>query len=99
MFVRCVSDVLLRVLLIVQQLLQENKHGSKRDIYYMHPSVFRGDSFGVLGSVMGLYVFLYPVIKDMILNSEFVFLEDGDTGLTVLLILQCRTVGCGPSNQ
>ncbi|XP_063950596.1 meiotic recombination protein SPO11-1-like isoform X2 [Daucus carota subsp. sativus] len=35
-------DVLLRVLLIVQQLLQENKHGSKRDIFYMHPSVFRG---------------------------------------------------------
>ncbi|CAN1135761.1 Meiotic recombination protein SPO11-1 [Linum perenne] len=33
-------DVLLRVLLIVQKLLQENRHGSKRDIYYMHPSVF-----------------------------------------------------------
>ncbi|XP_042478988.1 meiotic recombination protein SPO11-1 [Macadamia integrifolia] len=33
-------DVLLRVLHIVQQLLQENKHGSKRDIYYMHPSIF-----------------------------------------------------------
>ncbi|OMO83734.1 Spo11/DNA topoisomerase VI, subunit A [Corchorus capsularis] len=37
-------DVLLRVLLIVQQLLQENKHGSKRDIYYMHPSVFSDQS-------------------------------------------------------
>ncbi|KAF8019666.1 hypothetical protein BT93_G0376 [Corymbia citriodora subsp. variegata] len=37
-------DVLLRVLLIVQQLLQENRHGSKRDIYYMHPSVFRDQS-------------------------------------------------------
>ncbi|KAL3643073.1 hypothetical protein CASFOL_013888 [Castilleja foliolosa] len=34
-------DIFLRVLLIVQQLLQENKHGSKRDIYYMHPSVFK----------------------------------------------------------
>ncbi|XP_031120100.1 meiotic recombination protein SPO11-1 [Ipomoea triloba] len=34
-------DVLLRVLLIVQQLLQENRHGSKRDIYYMHPSIFK----------------------------------------------------------
>ncbi|CAN6557685.1 unnamed protein product [Malus baccata var. baccata] len=33
-------DVLLKVLLIVQQLLQENRHGSKRDIYYMHPSIF-----------------------------------------------------------
>uniref|UniRef100_A0A6N2NAI5 Spo11/DNA topoisomerase VI subunit A N-terminal domain-containing protein n=1 Tax=Salix viminalis TaxID=40686 RepID=A0A6N2NAI5_SALVM len=33
-------DVLLRVLVIVQKLLQENRHGSKRDIYYMHPSVF-----------------------------------------------------------
>ncbi|KAJ9153924.1 hypothetical protein P3X46_027312 [Hevea brasiliensis] len=37
-------DVLLRVLLIVQQLLQENRHGSKRDIYYMHPSVFSDQS-------------------------------------------------------
>ncbi|KAK4849828.1 hypothetical protein QYF36_001238 [Acer negundo] len=37
-------DVLLRVLLIVQQLLQENKHGSKRDIFYMHPSVFSEQS-------------------------------------------------------
>ncbi|KAJ7960923.1 meiotic recombination protein SPO11-1 [Quillaja saponaria] len=37
-------DVLLRVLLIVQQLLHENKHGSKRDIYYMHPSVFSDQS-------------------------------------------------------
>ncbi|WOL02563.1 meiotic recombination protein SPO11-1 [Canna indica] len=36
----CRLDVLLKVLLIIQQLLQENKHGSKRDIYYMHPSVF-----------------------------------------------------------
>ncbi|CAL1384727.1 unnamed protein product [Linum trigynum] len=33
-------DVLLRVLVIVQKLLQEDRHGSKRDIYYMHPSVF-----------------------------------------------------------
>ncbi|GLU23915.1 hypothetical protein SLE2022_398890 [Rubroshorea leprosula] len=37
-------DVLLRVLLIVQQLLQENRHGSKRDIYYMHPLVFSEQS-------------------------------------------------------
>eukprot|EP00257_Ricinus_communis_P026368 XP_025013782.1 meiotic recombination protein SPO11-1 [Ricinus communis] len=37
-------DVMLRVLVIVQQLLQENKHGSKRDIYYMHPSVFSDQS-------------------------------------------------------
>nr|GMC53422.1 meiotic recombination protein SPO11-1 [Ipomoea batatas] len=35
------AHVLLRVLLIVQQLLQENRHGSKRDIYYMHPSIFK----------------------------------------------------------
>ncbi|KAI3745551.1 hypothetical protein L6452_07951 [Arctium lappa] len=40
----CRLDILLRVLLIVQQLLQENRHGSKRDIYYMHPSVFREQS-------------------------------------------------------
>ncbi|GMN62319.1 hypothetical protein TIFTF001_031410 [Ficus carica] len=39
-----VLDVLLRVLLIVQKLLQENKHGSKRDIYYMHPAVFSEQS-------------------------------------------------------
>jgi len=37
------SDMLLRVLLIVQQLLQENRHASKRDIYYMHPSAFKGE--------------------------------------------------------
>ncbi|XP_051178274.1 meiotic recombination protein SPO11-1 [Lolium perenne] len=33
-------NVLLRVLLVVQQLLQENKHCSKRDIYYMYPTIF-----------------------------------------------------------
>ncbi|MED6174064.1 hypothetical protein PIB30_065349 [Stylosanthes scabra] len=38
------SDVMLRVLLIVQKLLQENRHCSKRDIYYMHPSVFSDQS-------------------------------------------------------
>ncbi|KAL9682925.1 hypothetical protein QQ045_014737 [Rhodiola kirilowii] len=32
--------VLLQVLLIVQKLLQENRHASKRDIYYMHPGLF-----------------------------------------------------------
>ncbi|XP_023536168.1 meiotic recombination protein SPO11-1 [Cucurbita pepo subsp. pepo] len=37
-------DVLLRVLLIIQQLLRENRHSSKRDIYYMHPSVFTDQS-------------------------------------------------------
>ncbi|KAL3508379.1 hypothetical protein ACH5RR_027780 [Cinchona calisaya] len=37
-------DVLLRVLRIVQTLLQENRHGSKRDIYYMHPTVFKEQS-------------------------------------------------------
>lgn len=40
-FNRC-ADVLLRVLLVVQQLLQQNKHCSKRDIYYMYPSIFQG---------------------------------------------------------
>ncbi|XP_040377862.1 meiotic recombination protein SPO11-1 isoform X2 [Oryza brachyantha] len=34
-------NVLLRVLLVVQQLLQQNKHCSKRDIYYMYPSIFQ----------------------------------------------------------
>ncbi|CAN6470625.1 unnamed protein product [Victoria cruziana] len=33
-------DVLLRVLSVIQQLLQENKHSSKRDIYYMYPTIF-----------------------------------------------------------
>nr|XP_027063648.1 meiotic recombination protein SPO11-1-like isoform X1 [Coffea arabica]XP_027127642.1 meiotic recombination protein SPO11-1-like isoform X1 [Coffea arabica] len=37
-------DVLLRVLLVVQTLLQQNRHGSKRDIYYMHPTVFKEQS-------------------------------------------------------
>ncbi|KAJ8766542.1 hypothetical protein K2173_023789 [Erythroxylum novogranatense] len=36
--------VLLRVLLIVQRLLQENRNVSKRDIYYMHPSLFSEQS-------------------------------------------------------
>lgn len=36
------SGVLLRVFMIIQQLLQENKHASKRDIYYMQPSIFKG---------------------------------------------------------
>ncbi|PHU12941.1 Meiotic recombination protein SPO11-1 [Capsicum chinense] len=45
-------DILLRVLLIVQQLLQENRHGSKRDIYYMHPTLFKGKS----GSIFGVLV-------------------------------------------
>ncbi|KMZ62565.1 hypothetical protein ZOSMA_454G00050 [Zostera marina] len=35
-------DIMLRVLSIIQQLLQENKHGTKRDIYYMQPSIFLG---------------------------------------------------------
>ncbi|RDX71419.1 Meiotic recombination protein SPO11-1, partial [Mucuna pruriens] len=36
--------VMFRVLLIVQKLLQENKHSSKRDIYYTYPSVFLDQS-------------------------------------------------------
>ncbi|XP_074320172.1 meiotic recombination protein SPO11-1 isoform X2 [Silene latifolia] len=38
------TNVLLRVLLIVQQLLQENRHASKRDIYYTYPSIFSDQS-------------------------------------------------------
>ncbi|XP_052289011.1 meiotic recombination protein SPO11-1 isoform X3 [Citrus sinensis] len=37
-------DILLSVLLIVQKLLQENIHMSKRDIYYMHPSLYSEQS-------------------------------------------------------
>ncbi|XP_062212439.1 meiotic recombination protein SPO11-1 isoform X2 [Phragmites australis] len=40
LLLRKIKDVLLRVLLVVQQLLQQNKHCSKRDIYYMYPSLF-----------------------------------------------------------
>lgn len=54
-----ISDVLLRVLLIVQQLLQENRHGSKRDIYYMHPSVFSGKYELSFGPNFKWYFFLY----------------------------------------
>ena len=54
-----ISDVLLRVLLIVQQLLQENRHGSKRDIYYMHPSVFSGKSELSFSPNFKWYFFLY----------------------------------------
>ena len=60
-----ISDVLLRVLLIVQQLLQENRHGSKRDIYYMHPSVFSGKSELSFSPNFKWYFFLYssfPII-------------------------------------
>ncbi|WVY91647.1 hypothetical protein V8G54_037161, partial [Vigna mungo] len=38
------SVVMLRVMLIVQKLLQENKHSSKRDIYYTYPSLFLDQS-------------------------------------------------------
>ncbi|KAK9689475.1 hypothetical protein RND81_09G061700 [Saponaria officinalis] len=38
------TNVLLRVLLIVQQLLQENRHASKRDIFYTYPSIFSDQS-------------------------------------------------------
>ncbi|XP_020583823.1 meiotic recombination protein SPO11-1 isoform X4 [Phalaenopsis equestris] len=38
----CRLYILLRVLMIIQQLLLENKHGSKRDIYYMEQSIFTG---------------------------------------------------------
>ncbi|KAK3010043.1 hypothetical protein RJ639_012812 [Escallonia herrerae] len=37
-------DALLRVLLVVQQLLQENRHESKRDIYYIYPAFFQEQS-------------------------------------------------------
>ncbi|OQU90969.1 hypothetical protein SORBI_3001G087000 [Sorghum bicolor] len=40
LLLRRIKDVLLRVLLVVQKLLQQNKHCSKRDIYYMYPSIF-----------------------------------------------------------
>ncbi|CAJ1971504.1 unnamed protein product [Sphenostylis stenocarpa] len=36
--------VMLRVMLVVQKLLQENKHSSKRDIYYTYPSLFLDQS-------------------------------------------------------
>ncbi|KAI3945273.1 hypothetical protein MKX01_035034 [Papaver californicum] len=34
-------NVLIRVLLIIQKLLQENKHGSKRDILHVSICIFR----------------------------------------------------------
>lgn len=36
------AAVLLRVLSIIQLLLQQNKHASKRDIFYMDPALFVG---------------------------------------------------------
>ncbi|KAG0493116.1 hypothetical protein HPP92_006514, partial [Vanilla planifolia] len=36
----CRLSIILKVLLIVQKLHQEHKHVSKRDIYYMEPSLF-----------------------------------------------------------
>ncbi|XP_073265416.1 meiotic recombination protein SPO11-1 isoform X3 [Populus alba] len=68
----CRIDVLLRVLVIVQKLLQENRHGSKRDIYYMHPSVFSGLCWKRVGTsrlVMGWLRFLEAGRKFDCINS------------------------------
>jgi hypothetical protein len=35
--------VMLRVLQIIQLLLQQNRHASKRDVYYTDPAVFLGE--------------------------------------------------------
>nr|GLL17645.1 meiotic recombination protein SPO11-1 isoform X3 [Ipomoea trifida] len=61
-------DVLLRVLLIVQQLLQENRHGSKRDIYYMHPSIFKA---------VGLYFLNY--YKDIISVAQYILVVEKES--------------------
>lgn len=43
-------DVLLHLLMIIQKLLLENRHASKRDIYYMHPGLFLGEFYIMIGS-------------------------------------------------
>lgn len=57
-------DVLLHVLLIIQKLLQENRHASKRDIYYMHPGLFLGDFNIMTGSS-------YAISSSMLLRDVF----------------------------
>jgi meiotic recombination protein SPO11 len=34
---------MLRVLQIVQQLLQQNRHATKRDVYYSDPAILKGE--------------------------------------------------------
>jgi meiotic recombination protein SPO11 len=34
---------MLRVLQIVQQLLQQNRHATKRDVYYSNPAILKGE--------------------------------------------------------
>lgn len=61
--------------MIVQKLLQENRHGSKRDIYYMHPSVFSGE----------FKTFLTLEDRDMVLVRRYIILS-----CTIqLLIMRC----------
>ncbi|ERN17750.1 hypothetical protein AMTRI_Chr10g2700 [Amborella trichopoda] len=52
-------DVLLRVLLITQKLLLEGKHASKRDIYYMHPSIFIADQANVDRAISDTCILLH----------------------------------------
>lgn len=55
------SVVMLRVMLIVQKLLQENKHSSKRDIYYTYPSLFLGE-FRFAGWILFFTVMWEPLV-------------------------------------
>lgn len=62
------TDVLLRVLMVVQQLLQENRHASKRDIYYMNALIFKGNSFS------GIFILRKLKCVELELSFKFQFM-------------------------
>ncbi|EOA30800.1 hypothetical protein CARUB_v10013943mg, partial [Capsella rubella] len=87
-------DMLLRVLLIVQKLLQENRHASKRDIYYMHPSAFKAQSVvdRAIGDICILFhcsrynlnvAFPVPVlveeVEDIVSLAEYILVVEKET--------------------
>jgi hypothetical protein len=79
---RWCADVLLRVLLVVQRLLQENKHCSKRDIYYMYPSIFVGQCLSAVamsGQLMPSVSCRCPVLLCCVSDNQK---------------SHCRTSGC-----
>uniref|UniRef100_A0A0A9CYK5 Spo11/DNA topoisomerase VI subunit A N-terminal domain-containing protein n=1 Tax=Arundo donax TaxID=35708 RepID=A0A0A9CYK5_ARUDO len=77
-------NVLLRVLLVVEQLLQENKHCSKRDIYYMYTSFFKEQAIvdRAINDICILFkcsrhnLNVVPVVKGYELFCTFVSSED-----------------------
>lgn len=77
---------MLRVLSIIQQLLQENKHGTKRDIYYMQPSIFLGMLFLICYSYNFLFIFV-KLVKAHIITNEI--LSSSNNNVTPIQGFKC----------